>query len=179
MIGVLLVIFIVVVTTQYVSSGIAALIISTDPAPSHCRLKEPLVEDLQAFAQHVFESQPFSLFIGAQLTKCGPGMAEMSLPIVDHVKQQQGFVHGGVISYLADNSITFAGGLALGGNALTSEFKINYLRPAIGSLLIARALAKGSGKRQAVCQCEIYAVNNGEEKLCAIAQGTVVPASTE
>jgi len=27
--------------------------------------------------------------------------------------------------------ITFAGGLALGGNALTSEFKINYLKPAV------------------------------------------------
>jgi uncharacterized protein (TIGR00369 family) len=100
----------------------------------------------------------------------------LSIPIADHLKQQHGFVHGGVISYLADNSITFAGGLALGGNALTSEFKINYLKPAIGSLLVARAHAKSVGKRQAVCQCEIFVVENGEEKLCAIAQGTVVPA---
>jgi uncharacterized protein (TIGR00369 family) len=134
------------------------------------------VNDLQAFARQVFESQPFSQFIGAQLTNSGPGSAELSIPIVDHLKQQHGFVHGGVISYLADNSITFAGGLALGGNALTSEFKINYLKPAIGSLLVARAHAKSVGKRQAVCQCEIFVVENGEEKLCAIAQGTVVPA---
>ena len=134
------------------------------------------MNDLQAFARQVFESQPFSQFIGAQLTNSGPGSAELSIPIVDHLKQQHGFVHGGVISYLADNSITFAGGLALGGNALTSEFKINYLKPAIGSLLVARAHAKSVGKRQAVCQCEIFVVENGEEKLCAIAQGTVVPA---
>jgi uncharacterized protein (TIGR00369 family) len=132
------------------------------------------VDDLQEFAREVFASQPFSRFMGARLTNSGPGRAEMSLPIVDHLKQQHGFVHGGVISYLADNSITFAGGLALGGNALTSEFKINYLKPAVGSLLIARAQAKGVGKRQAVCQCEIYAVEDGEEKLCAIAQGTVI-----
>ena len=134
------------------------------------------MNDLQAFARQVFESQPFSQFIGAQLTNSGPGSAELSIPIVDHLKQQHGFVHGGVISYLADNSITFAGGLALGGNALTSEFKINYLKPAIGSLLVARAHAKSVGKRQAVCQCEIFVVENGEDKLCAIAQGTVVPA---
>ena len=134
------------------------------------------MNDLQAFARQVFESQPFSQFIGAQLTNSGPGSAELSIPIVDHLKQQHGFVHGGVISYLADNSITFAGGLALGGNALTSEYKINYLKPAIGSLLVARAHAKSVGKRQAVCQCEIFVVENGEEKLCAIAQGTVVPA---
>ena len=134
------------------------------------------MSDLQAFARQVFESQPFSQFIGAQLTNSGSGSAELSIPIADHLKQQHGFVHGGVISYLADNSITFAGGLALGGNALTSEFKINYLKPAIGSLLVARAHAKSVGKRQAVCQCEIFVVENGEEKLCAIAQGTVVPA---
>jgi uncharacterized protein (TIGR00369 family) len=134
------------------------------------------VDDLKAFAGQVFDSQPFSRYLGAKLTDCGPKSAELSLPIVDHLKQQHGFVHGGVISYLADNSITFAGGLALGGNALTSEFKINYLKPAVGSMLIARAKATGVGKRQAVCQCEIYAVDgDGQEKLCAIAQGTVVP----
>lgn len=134
------------------------------------------MDNLQEFARQVFESQPFSQFIGAQLTNSGPQNAELSIPIADHLKQQHGFVHGGVISYLADNSITFAGGLALGGNALTSEFKINYLKPAVGSLLVARAHAKSVGKRQAVCLCEIYAVDNGEEKLCAIAQGTVVSA---
>ncbi|MEE3499843.1 PaaI family thioesterase [Acidiphilium acidophilum] len=135
------------------------------------------MDDLQEFARQIFESQPFSRFIGAQLTNSGPKDAELTLPITDNLKQQHGFVHGGAISYLADNAITFAGGLALGGNALTSEFKINYLKPARGSHLIARAQAKSIGKRQAVCQCEIYAVEDGEEKLCAIAQGTVVPVS--
>lgn len=134
------------------------------------------MDDLQAFAKQIFAAQRFSQFLGAQLTDAGPGSVEMSLPIVDHLKQQHGFVHGGVISYLADNSITFAGGLALGGNALTSEFKINYLKPALGTLLVARAKAKSVGKRQAVCQCEIFAIEDDREKLCAIAQGTVVAA---
>ncbi|RKG86635.1 PaaI family thioesterase [Corallococcus sp. CA049B] len=135
------------------------------------------MDDLQEFARQVFASQPFSQFIGAQLASSGPGTAELRLDIMDHLKQQHGFVHGGVLSYLADNAITFAGGLALGGNALTSEYKINYLKPAVGSLLIARAHAKAAGKRQAVCQCEIFAVKDGAETLCALAQGTVVSAS--
>lgn len=134
------------------------------------------VSDLQALAQKIFASQPFSQYIGARLTSVGADSAELTLPIVDHVKQQHGFVHGGAISYLADNAITFAGGMALNGDALTAEFKINYVRPAVGSALVARAKAKSIGKRQAVCQCEIYAVNGTEEKLCALAQGTVVPA---
>jgi uncharacterized protein (TIGR00369 family) len=131
-------------------------------------------EALRAFAQEVFEAQPFSRFIGARLTGAGPGHAELRLTVSDHLTQQHGFAHGGVISYLADNAITFAGGLAMGGNALTSEFKINYLKPARGQELIARAHTRGAGKRQAVCQCEIFSVVGGEEVLCALAQGTIV-----
>lgn len=137
----------------------------------------PGTNDLQAFARRVFAAQPFSQFLGAELTACRPGTAELKLPVEEHLTQQHGFVHGGVISYLADNSLTFAGGLALGGNALTSEFKINYLRPARGTHLIARAEAKSRGKRQAVCQCEVFATKGDEETLCALAQGTVVAAS--
>jgi len=133
------------------------------------------MEEVSDFARQVFRSQPFTRFIGAELDEVGPGSAKISLPIAEHHTQQHGFVHGGVISYLADNAITFAGGLALGGDALTSEFKINYVRPAVGSHLVARAQAKAVGKRQAVCQCEICAVEDGSETLCAIAQGTVVP----
>jgi uncharacterized protein (TIGR00369 family) len=121
------------------------------------------VDDLQAFAQGVFDAQPFSRFIGAQLAACGPGEAELSLAIVDQLKQQHGFVHGGALSYLADN-------------ALTSEFKINYLKPALGAHLLARAKARNAGKRQAVCQCEVHAVKDEEETLCALAQGTIVAA---
>ncbi|GAA5232917.1 PaaI family thioesterase [Verticiella sediminum] len=135
------------------------------------------MEDLQEFAHHVFASQPFSRHMGAELVEAEPGLAVIRLAVRDEIKQQHGFVHGGAVSYLADNAITFAGGLSLGGNALTSEFKINYLRPAVGSHLIARAHTKSMGKRQAVCQCDIFVVNGESEKLCAIALGTVVAAS--
>jgi len=131
---------------------------------------------VRAFAQRIFASQPFSQFIGAKLTASSGDSAELTLAIQDHHKQQHGFVHGGVLGYLADNAITFAGGLALGGNALTVEFKINYIRPAIGSQLIARARAEGVGKRTSVCRCELHVSDGHTEKLCALAQGTVIRA---
>ena len=135
------------------------------------------MDDLQEFAQRVFASQPFSRYLGAELIEATPERAELRLPIVDELKQQHGFVHGGAVSYLADNAITFAGGMALGGNALTSEFKISYLRPAVGEYLVARAQTRSTGRRQAVCDCAIYAVTGGSEKLCALALGTVVSAA--
>ena len=133
--------------------------------------------DIEAFAKEVFDGQAFSHYVGAQLVNCGAGHAELAIDIQPHHLQQHGFVHGGVLSYLADNALTFAGGLAMGGNALTSEFKINYVRPAQGHRVVARAQVKSVGKRQAVCQCEIFVVTGGEEKLCALAQGTIVAAA--
>ena len=132
------------------------------------------MDELSDFARQIFRSQPFTRFIGAELDSVGLGTAAISLRVAEHHTQQHGFVHGGVISYLADNALTFAGGLALGGDALTSEFKINYVKPAAGTQLVARAQTKAVGKRQAVCQCEIWAVADGNETLCAIAQGTII-----
>jgi len=135
------------------------------------------MDSLHQLARQVLDAQPFSRLLGTELVRVDGEGVTLALPVADHHKQQHGFVHGGVLSYLVDNALTFAGGLALGGDALTSEFKLNYLTPAKGTRLEARAEAKGVGRRQAVCRCEIYAVDEGRETLCALAQGTIVAVS--
>jgi uncharacterized protein (TIGR00369 family) len=130
------------------------------------------MENLFAFGQQILESQPFSQLIGAELTQFEPGNAEISLTIRDDLKQQHGFVHGGIVSYLADNCLTYAGGSVL-GDSVTSEYKINYVRPALGERLIARSSVLSSGKRQAVCECKVFALKDGDESLVAVAQGTI------
>lgn len=130
--------------------------------------------DLTEFARGIFEAQPFSGFLGAELTEVGADSAEIRVGNRKELQQQHGFIHGGVISYLADNSLTFAGGLALGGDALTAEYKINYVKPALGDVIIARAKAVVTTRRQAVCTCSIFAVGEQGEKLVAVAQGTIV-----
>jgi uncharacterized protein (TIGR00369 family) len=131
------------------------------------------MNELLEFGKKALASQPFSKLIGAELTGFSQGNAELTIKITDQIKQQHGFVHGGVISYAADNALTFAGGSVLGPEVVTSEYKINYLRPALGSKLIARATVIYSSKTQAVCRCDIYAVNESKESLCAVSQGTI------
>jgi uncharacterized protein (TIGR00369 family) len=97
----------------------------------------------------------------------------LSLPIRDELRQQHGFVHGGVISYLADNAMTFAGALSLGPKVVTGEYKINYLRPAVNGTLIARAKVVYAGRHQATCQCNIFVMDGNRERIVAVAQGTV------
>lgn len=129
--------------------------------------------DMLQHGRQALASQPFSKLVGAMLTRFDTEGTELRVPIVDALKQQHGFVHGGVLSYVADNALTFAGGAALGTGVVTSEYKINYVRPAIGQEIVARAVAVHGGKSQAVCRCEVFVVSEGKETLCAIAQGTI------
>jgi uncharacterized protein (TIGR00369 family) len=128
--------------------------------------------------RRILAAQPFSVLIGARLAALGSGMAEITIPIRPDLLQQHGFVHGGVVSYAADNALTFAGG-ALYGDGLTAECKVNYLRPARGELLIARAEVVFRGRRQAVCRCDVFIADGQSEKLCAIALGTIANINPE
>lgn len=134
-------------------------------------------EAFLAMGREVLAAQPFSRLIRAELAAFSRGRCELHVPVSESVKQQHGFVHGGVLSYAADNALTYAGGSALGMPVVTAEFKINYLRPAIGDRLIARAEAVHTGKTQSVCRCDVFILKDGEEKLCAVAQGTIAAMS--
>ncbi|MBE9514551.1 MAG: PaaI family thioesterase [Chloroflexi bacterium] len=131
------------------------------------------MDDLLQLGKEALASQPFSVFVGAELTGYSPGWAELTVPITPELKQQHGFVHGGVVSYAADNALTFVGASVLGSAVVTSEYKINYLRPVVGTALTARATVIYSGKSQAVCRCDVFVIEAGEETLCATAQGTI------
>ena len=130
--------------------------------------------DRLALGAKVLHAQAFSRLLGAELTAWDEDGVTLALNIDERLTQQRGFVHGGVLAYLADNALTFAGGAALGPDVVTSEFKINYLRPSQGERLIARATVVHASRNQAVCRCEIRARRGAEEKLCACAQGTIV-----
>ncbi|MBB5443155.1 MULTISPECIES: PaaI family thioesterase [unclassified Paraburkholderia] len=129
--------------------------------------------DLLDRARGALHAQPFSMLLGAELMHAGSDELTLCLPIRDELRQQHGFVHGGVISYLADNALTFAGALSLGPRVVTGEYKINYLRPAVKGMLIARASVVYAGRHQATCQCSVFVMEGNREKLVAVAQGTV------
>jgi uncharacterized protein (TIGR00369 family) len=103
------------------------------------RTKEGQVKELSRTGQQALKSQPFSAVIGARLTSLSEGKAVLEVLIREELLQQNGYVHGGVISYIADNALTFAGGSVLGPAVLTQEYKINYLR------LLQRGDARGAG----------------------------------
>ena len=136
-------------------------------------------QDMQTLGERVLAAQPFSRFLGARLDRFVEGEAQLSLALRPEFLQQHGRPHGGILSYLADNALTFAGG-SLYGDGLTLEFKINYTKAAKGDTLVARARVESSGRQAAVCRCDLFSVaEDGSETLCAVAQGTIMaPATT-
>jgi uncharacterized protein (TIGR00369 family) len=89
------------------------------------------VSKMLEFGRKILDNQPVSVLLGTELELFEPGNAVLTLTVREELKQQHGFLHGGVVSYLADNALTYAGGSVL-GDSVTTEYKINYLRPAIG-----------------------------------------------
>ncbi|MFJ4870348.1 PaaI family thioesterase [Streptomyces sp. NPDC088757] len=129
-------------------------------------------------AREVLDAQPFSRLLGTEVTAFGDGGAVLELTIREELRQQNGFVHGGVLSYAADNAITFAAGTVLGPAVLTAGYSIDYVRPAVGTTLRARAAVLHASRRQAVVRCELLTADeDGTETLCALAQGTVRTAN--
>jgi uncharacterized protein (TIGR00369 family) len=127
-----------------------------------------------ASAQQVLAAQRFSALLGARLVAFGDGEATLELDIRDELCQHNGVLHGGVLSYAADNTLTFAAGTVASGTLMTAGFTIDYLRPANGVTLRAHAQVIRAGRTRVVCRCELHTIAaEGVQTLCAVAQGTV------
>jgi uncharacterized protein (TIGR00369 family) len=116
----------------------------------------------------IFHRANFVRDLDVRLDKIEEGICETSLMVVDRLRQQHGFVHGGVIATLADHT---AGGAArsVSGDkdVLTVEFKINYLRPAIGDQLRCTATVLRAGKTMIVAEALVFCSDEGKEALVA------------
>ena len=105
----------------------------------------------------------------------GPGWCETTLAVRPEHLQQDDLVHAGVLATLADHTAGCASGTVAdpGKVVLTVEFKINFLRPAVGQQLRCRAEVLKPGRRLIVAESSVHAVNDGVEKLAAKAMVTL------
>ncbi len=125
----------------------------------------------------IMQHQPFSALLNVQLTRLEQGYAQLEVPFSKELTQQHGFVHGGVIGYLADNVCGIAAATEV-GEVVTQEYKINFIAPAIGKHFIGKGYVIRAGKRQVICRSDVYAITEeGEEKHVATALATILPVT--
>jgi uncharacterized protein (TIGR00369 family) len=116
------------------------------------------------------ENLPFLEHIGAKVEELSKDKAVLSIDIQDYHLQHLGFVHGGVISSLADNTGWYAviANLPENKTSVTIEIKINYLKPAKKAKIKAIGRVLRIGKSVAFATVEVLS----KDELVAYATGT-------
>ena len=121
--------------------------------------------------QQIASRTGFNTLTKTEVIACDNGFAELTIPFDAEYTQHHGFLHGGLIGYLADTAISWSAA-SLVGDVLTSEFRVHFLAPGKGERFVGRGTVIKAGRRQVVARGEVFAVNDGEEKLIATATGT-------
>src|SRR5690606_1724380 len=133
----------------------------------------------QAALQRVHDSfarQTVMAAFGARLARVQPGQVDIELPFRADLCQQNGYLHAGISTAIADS----AGGYAAfslfeaGEDVLTSEFKMNFLAPADGERFLATGRVVKPGRRLTVCQVEVQAWRGQQSTLCLVGLMTAV-----
>lgn len=119
--------------------------------------------------------------LDAELSVCLPGEVAIHMPYSPTLTQQDGFLHAGVITALADTACGYAAMTLMPEDAevLSVEFKVNLLSPAVGEGFMASGFVIKPGRTLTVCRADVFAIKDGEEKLVATMQATMITRQTE
>ena len=127
-------------------------------------------------ARTSFTQQSVMNLIGANLSLVQPGVVEISLPYRADLTQQNGYLHAGIITTIADSACGYAAFTLMpaGAGVLSVEFKVNLLRPAKGDSFVARAEVIKAGRTLTVVRADVFALSQERRSLIATMQGTMI-----
>ncbi len=130
---------------------------------------EPRDPDWDAKVRASFDRQSFMQTIGAKLVALSPGRCEVELPFRADLCQQNGFLHGGLVTTIAANATGYAAFSLMPANSsvIGTEYKINLINPAAGDRFVASGRVLKPGKVLTVVECDIDAIRDGKKKLIA------------
>jgi uncharacterized protein (TIGR00369 family) len=121
-----------------------------------------------------FARQGMMRTLGIRLGEIAPGRVVLELPFGETVGQQQGMFHGAAIGAIGD----VAGGYAAlslmpaGSEVVTVEYKINFVRPAKGTIMRAVGQVLRAGKSITVARIDATTRDGENEALVALLQAT-------
>jgi uncharacterized protein (TIGR00369 family) len=137
---------------------------------------EPRDPDYEARISRSFDEQTVMRLIGASLVAVEPGRVEIGLPYRQDLTQQDDFIHAGISSTIMDSACGYAAFSLMPAETrvLTIEFKINLLAPAAGEYFHAIGKVRKPGRSVFVAEAELYARADGNDRLVATMNGTLM-----
>jgi uncharacterized protein (TIGR00369 family) len=123
--------------------------------------------------QRMLDASPFIAFLGLTVIGTDPEKQEITIraPMRSEFERRAGSKqwHGGPIASVIDTVGDFALVLMLGRGLPTINFRVDYLRPAVDTALIAVARVRRAGKSVGLADVDVF-----DEKgaLLAVGRGT-------
>lgn len=137
------------------------------------RVRDPAFEGR---VRESFGRQRLMETIGARLRQITPGAVEIEAPVREDLTQQHGYLHAGVVTALVDSACGYSA-LTLsapGTEVLTVEFKVNFLAPASGTVVVARGHVVRAGRSITVCAGEAVVTDENREATVATMLATMM-----
>jgi uncharacterized protein (TIGR00369 family) len=123
--------------------------------------------------QAAFDASPFLGFLGLKVVALDheAGTLTVSMPMRPELERRQGSgqFHGGPLAAFIDSVGDYAIGMAVGGGVPTINLRIDYLRPAVGSVLTGTARVRRAGRTVALVDVDVY---DEKQALVAVGRGT-------
>jgi len=121
-------------------------------------------------------SRGFIGYCGFEAEVIRRGYFQSRVKIEEHHRQQDGFIHAGVMATMADHTAGYAAFTTVPEDyqILTIEFKVNFLRPAYGERLICRSQIIREGLQIIISESEVFDQREDEEALVAKALVTLM-----
>ena len=124
-----------------------------------------------------FNMQGLMAMLEAKLALVSDGEVHIALPFSKRLSQQHGYAHAGAITSVVDTACGYAALTRAPPDCevVTAEFKINFLRPALGDHFLAIGRVRNSGKFLTVCTGEVRAFSGAgsTHKVVALMQATI------
>jgi uncharacterized protein (TIGR00369 family) len=121
------------------------------------------------------ERNHYGKMLGFEIQKIEPGRIEAVMEFKEIHEQQNGFLHGAVISALCDMAAGFAAYTLVneGEQIFTAEIKVSYFRPGTAKIIHAHGWVEKAGKNLHFCEAEIFQIIENEKKVIAKSSSTM------
>ncbi|MFH1155793.1 MAG: PaaI family thioesterase [Pseudomonadota bacterium] len=109
------------------------------------------------------------------------GVFRSRVDIQDHHRQQDNFIHAGVMATMADHTAGYAAFTTVTDKyqILTIEFKINFLKPAMGNALECHSQVLRDGRQIIIAESEVYDIRDTGRVMAAKATVTLMAVPRE
>jgi uncharacterized protein (TIGR00369 family) len=143
-------------------------------------LKKEISKERSSFLAEDY-CRGFIKYCGFEVEDVRWGYFQSRVRIQELHRQQDGFIHAGVMATMADHTAGYAAFTTVPEDfqILTVEFKINFLRPAYGDALLCRSRVIREGNKIVISESEVFDEREGEEALAAKALVTLMAVHRE